>query len=133
VPIYVGQANCSLFDRLKNHYTAGDFVGRWDRFTWFGFREVIGGKKPKLKKPGAVFHVSTRQLLDHLEALLIHSVEPRLNGQEGRFGKGVTRYKQVRDDRLGPDDRELLEAMAKKGELLPDGMKVTARGWRRVD
>ena len=132
VPIYVGQANGRLFARLKDHYLKGDFVGRWDRFTWFGFRPVIGGKTPKLKKSGADFHISPAQLLDHLEALLIHSFEPQLNGQEGRFGESVIRYKQVRDARLGPADRELLEAMAKKGELVPDGKKITPTGWKDV-
>lgn len=132
VPIYVGQANCTLFARLKNHYLRGDFVGRWDRFTWFGFRAVVGGKKPKLKKPGASFHITPRQLLDHLEALLIHSFEPQLNGQEGRFGKSVIRHKQVRDTRLGPDDRGLWEAMAKKGNLVPDGKRITPTGWKDI-
>lgn len=131
-PIYVGQANCSLFSRLKMHYLEGDFVERWDRFTWFGFRAVIGGNNPKLKKPGADFHIGTKQLLDHLEAMLIHAFEPRLNGQEGRFGKSVTRYKQIRDPRLGPGDRVLLEGMAVKGELVPDGHRITKTGWRDV-
>ena len=133
VPIYVGLANCSLFSRLTNHYLAGDFVGRWDRFSWFGFRSVIGGANPRLKAPGAAFHITQRQLLDHLEALLIHSFEPQLNGQEGRFGAAVIRYKQIRDDRLGPNDRDLVEAMAKKGNLLPDGKRITAFGWKDVD
>ena len=132
IPIYVGQANCTLFSRLKMHYVSGDFVGRWDRFTWFGFREVIGGNKPVLRMAGSDFHITTNQLLDHLEAMLIHSCEPRLNGQEGRFGKGVTRYKQVRDPRLGPSDRELIEAMAVKGNLVPSGKKVTPSGWKDV-
>jgi hypothetical protein len=132
VPIYVGQANCTLFSRLKMHYLSGDFVGRWDRFTWFGFRAVIGGVNPSLKKPGSDFHISTNQLLDHLEAMLIHSYEPRLNGQEGRFGKSVVRYKQVRDPRLGPNDRDLLEGMAVEGDLVPSGKRITPTGWKDV-
>jgi len=131
-PIYVGQANCSLFARLKTHYTRGDFAGRWNRFTWFGFRQVIGGKTPALKNPGTDFHVTTNQLLNHLEALLIHTIEPHLNGQEGRFGAAVTRYKQFRDPRLGPTDRELLEAMAVAGKLVPPGKRITKSGWKDV-
>lgn len=130
VPIYVGQANRSLFSRLKDHYLSGDFVGRWDRFTWFGFRKVVGGQKPKLKAPSDTFTISTTQLLDHLEALLIHSFEPQLNGQDGRFGKSVIRYKQVRDDRLGPSDRALWESMAKAGNLVPKGKRITLTGWK---
>ena len=131
-PIYVGQANCSIFARLKMHYLSGDFVGRWDRFTWFGFRAVIGGKNPRLKKPGADFHISTNQLLNHLEAMLIHSFEPQLNGQEGRFGRPVVRYRQVRDPRLGPGDRALIEGMAIRGNLVPIGKKITPSGWKNV-
>jgi len=93
---------------------------------------VIGGNSPKLKAAGADFHITTNQLLDHLEAMLIHSYEPRLNGQEGRFGKGVTRYKQVRDPRLGPGDRDLLEAMAVEGDMVPSGKRITATGWKDV-
>lgn len=100
-PIYVGQANGRLFGRLKEHCLRDDLAGRWDRFTWFGLRKKIGKKNPKLSVPGVNFHISTRQLLDHLEAIMIHSFEPALNGQEGRFGKVVTRFKQVRDPRLG--------------------------------
>ena len=63
--------------------------------------------------------------------MLIHTFEPRLNGQEGRFGMSVVRYKQVRDARLGPDDRGLLEAIAIKGKLVPHGHKITKTGWKR--
>lgn len=108
----------------------GDLAGRWDRFSWFGFRKVIGGKKPSLSKAGIVFTISTRQLLDHLEAMMIHAFEPARNGQEGRFGKMFVRYKQIRDDRLAPPNRALLEAMAVAGKLLPPGKKVTKTGWK---
>ena len=129
-PVYVGQANKTLFARLKHHYLADDLVGRWDRFTWFGFRGVGVGNDPKLSKPDVSFHISTKQLLDHLEAAMIHGFEPPMNGQEGRFGKAVKRYKQVRDPRLGPNDRGLLESMAVKGGLVPDGKKITKTGWK---
>ena len=130
VPIYVGQANKTLFSRLKQHHERDDLVGRWDCFTWFGFRKVVGGAKPRLSKADANFSISTRQLLDHLEATLIHGFEPILNGQEGRFGKSVLRYKQVRDPRLGPDDRTLIETIGSNANLLPDGKKITKTGWK---
>lgn len=130
VPVYVGQANKTLWARLHKHMLHDDLAGRWDRFTWLGFRKVIGGDDPKLSKPGSAFHIATKQLLDHLEAALIHSFEPAMNGQEGRFGEGVIRYKQVRDTRLGPTDRKLLEGMAVKGKLMPDGKRITKSGWK---
>ncbi len=131
-PIYVGQANNTLFARLKAHHLSDDLAGRWDRFTWFGFRSVVGGKKPRLSVAGVDFHIGTNQLLDHLEAAMIHAFEPSLNGQEGRFGKTVLRYSQVRDERLGPSNRQLLEGMAQKGDLVPEGKKITKTGWKNV-
>ena len=131
-PIYVGQANKRLFARLKGHHLHDDLAGRWDRFSWFGFRKVVGGNTPKLSKADVDFSISTRQLLDHLEALLIHAFEPALNGQEGRFGKRVIRYKQVRDERLGPEDRVLIEAIASAGKMLPPGKKITKTGWKNA-
>lgn len=132
-PVYVGQANRRLFARLKHHYVADDLVGRWDRFSWFGFRKVVGGGRPKLSSAEANFHITPSQLLDHLEAVLIHSMEPSMNGQEGRFGRSVTRYRQVRDDRLGPTDRELLEQIAHVGGYLPRGPKWSKSGWKPRD
>ena len=126
-PIYVGQCNKTLFWRLKMHHYEDDLAGRWDRFSWFGFRRAIAAG---LSVAGVDFHISTRQLLDHLEALLIHSFEPPMNGQEGRFGKKVIRYKQIRDKRLGPDDRELAEMTARNGKFLDAGYKITKRGWK---
>ncbi|HQP35686.1 MAG TPA: hypothetical protein PLI95_10910 [Polyangiaceae bacterium] len=132
VPIYVGQANKTLWARLHMHMFKDDLAERWDRFTWLGFRKVIGGASPKLSDPDSVFHISPKQLLDHFEAALIHAFEPPMNGQEGRFGKGVVRYKQVRDERLGPSDRNLLECMAEQGDVLPQGKKITKTGWKDV-
>lgn len=129
-PIYVGQANKALFARLKQHHESDDLTGRWDHFTWFGFRKVIGGVNPSLSKPGVGFAISTRQLLDHVEAVLIHGFEPPLNGQEGRFGNSVKRYTQVRDDRLGPSDRGLLELVVSNGGFLAEGQEITRSGWR---
>jgi hypothetical protein len=129
-PIYVGQANKTLFARLKAHFLKDDLAGRWDTFTWFGLRKVVGGNIPRLSKPGSKFSISTTQLLNHFEAALIHAFETPLNGQEGRFGDEVTRYKQVRDSRLGPTDRELLEGMALAGGFVPSGKRITKSGWK---
>lgn len=131
-PIYIGQANKTLFARLKAHYLTDDLASRWDTFTWFGLHSVVGGNTPRLSKPDTNFSISTTQLLDHLEAVMIHAFEPLLNGQEGRFGERVTRYKQVRDSRLGPTDRELLEGMALTGGLVPAGKRITKSGWKDV-
>jgi hypothetical protein len=131
-PVYVGQANGSLFSRLQMHYRNDDLAGRWETFTWLGMRKVLKGFDPKLSNNASKFSINRKQLLDHLEAAMIHAFEPPMNGQEGRFGKAVIRYKQVRDPRLGPSDRGLLESVASKGGFVPNGLKITKSGWKDV-
>jgi hypothetical protein len=127
-PIYVGQAKKRLFARLKEHFVLDDLQGRWNRFTWFGLRKALANGD--LSVHGVDFHISTDQLLDHLEAVMIHGFEPPRNGQDGRFGKNVTRYAQVRDSRLGPSDRKLMEMIATNGAFLPTNISITPTGWR---
>lgn len=129
-PVYVGQANSSLFARLQMHYRKDDLVGRWETFTWIGMRRALSGDDPSLSSNESSFHINRGQLLDHLEAAMIHAFEPPMNGQEGRFGKSVVRYSQIRDERLGPSDRELLELIAKATKALPEGMRITPSGWK---
>lgn len=131
-PVYVGQANGSLFARLQMHYRTDDLVGRWDTFTWFGMRSVTGAnsKAPGLSNNTSDFHIGREQLLNHFEGAMIHAFEPPMNGQDGRFGKQVIRYRQIRDPRLGPSDRELAELIALNGGMLQRGPKPTKTGWR---
>lgn len=132
-PVYVGQANQSLFARLQMHYRKDDLVGRWDTFTWLGMRRALAGADPDLSNNESSFNIKRSQLLDHFEAAMIHAFEPPMNGQEGRFGSSVVRYSQVRDDRLGPSDRELYEMIAKVSGALPQGTRITPSGWRNED
>ncbi len=131
-PIYVGQANGSLFARLQSHYRSDDLAGRWNTFTWFGMRSVtkLNSNEPGLSNNTSDFHITRKQLLDHFEGAMIHAFEPPLNGQDGRFGKSVIRYKQIRDPRLGPSDRDLLELIALNGGMLNNRSKPTKTGWR---
>jgi hypothetical protein len=108
VPIYVGQAgagNAKLFNRLKRH-RADDLAERWDRFSWFGLRRALNNGD--LSKEIQSSHPPIETVLNHIEAILIHSIEPPLNRQGGRFGESVTRYLQVRDERLGPTEEEMI-------------------------
>ena len=43
-----------------------------------------------------------------MEALLIHTSEPPLNRQGGRFGDEVEWYEQFRDPRLGPTRERMI-------------------------
>jgi hypothetical protein len=106
--IYVGQAgrgNQRFFDRLKQHRT-DDLAARWNRFSWFGVRGVT--QTCELTAVPKKRHPELGNVLNHIEAILIHSVEPPLNRQSGRFGDKVTRYLQVRDERLGPTHEEII-------------------------
>lgn len=105
--VYVGQTGKgeqNLFVRLRQH-RFDDLAGRWDRFSWFGVRRVLKGGDLAKKSTG--FHPSLTTTLNHVEAVLIHATEPPRNGQQGRFGKNVVRYLQVRDPRLGLQEDEL--------------------------
>lgn len=130
--IYVGQSgsgNQKLFKRLRQH-RKDDLAGRWDRFSWFGTRRVIHGKR--LSGKGERFRPTRYTVLDHIEGILIHACEPPLNGQGGRFGKNVKRYLQVRDERLGPTTHELLEVISRSDVvgINPKKLQLIGRKWK---
>ena len=92
--IYIGQTGGKgqkLMARLVQH-RRHDLAGRWNMFSWFGTRSVLGTLELKAEKKGAS---TTHPLaLNHLEAVLIHVAEPRLNRQGGKWGKSVKKYLQ---------------------------------------
>ncbi|EED33289.1 hypothetical protein NOR53_1009 [gamma proteobacterium NOR5-3] len=51
---------------------------------------------------------SVRVSLNQIEAVLLAASEPYLNKQGGRFGKRATQFMQIRDERLGITDSEML-------------------------
>jgi len=108
--IYVGQAGsgkATLFSRLKKH-RKDQLTDRWDRFSWFGLRRVL--KNGALGKLNARARSTAATTLNQIEAVLIATAEPALNRQGGRFGKR-RRYLQVRDERLGPTEREMIQKL----------------------
>src|ERR1039457_4974310 len=39
--VYVGKTgSMSLGTRLRTHYFSDDVAGRWDRFSWYGYRRI---------------------------------------------------------------------------------------------
>lgn len=117
--VYVGQNNSSnLLTRLKQHRN-DDLAGRWNRVSWFGMRAVLK-KGHRLAKFNETVHVSRTHVLNHIEGILIHAAEPRLNRQGGKFGKNIERYLQVRDDRLGPNEKEILRELYKQKKKVDD-------------
>ena len=109
--IYVGQTgskNQRLFGRLKRH-RKDVLAGRWDHFSWFGLRRVKRNGQLSIDKHKAGATVATA--LNHIEAVLISAAEPTLNRQGGRFGRDAKRYLQVRDDRLGLTEAEMIQEL----------------------
>ena len=107
--VYVGQNNGQqLIGRLKQH-RKDDLSERWNRFSWFGLRRVIANGN--LAKYNQDVHALNRDVLNHIEAILIHSAEPPLNRQGGKFGDNIERYIQKRDERLGPSEEKMLKAL----------------------
>ena len=108
--IYVGQAgvgNQKLFNRLKQH-TRDALAGRWNRFSWFGIRRVLANRNLSAEKDAK--HTTLENVLNHIEAILIHAGEPQHNRQGGRFGDEVTQYLQFRDfENLGLTSDEKIE------------------------
>jgi hypothetical protein len=107
--VYVGQVGAGsqkLFTRLKQH-TRDSLAGRWNKFSWFGVRWV---KKTDstLSAEADGKHSTHTEVLNHIEAILIHSAEPKQNRQGGRFGEDVVQYLQQRDEQLGPTRDEMI-------------------------
>lgn len=104
--IYAGQTGTGrqrLLDRLKLHLR-DDLAGRWNRFSWFGVRRV--NRDRSLSAEAQAAHPPLDEVLNHMEAIIIHTAEPPLNRQGGRWGAHVEWYVQRRDPRLGPTDSE---------------------------
>ncbi len=112
--VYIGQAGSGrrkLFARLKEHHRRDDLAGRWDKFSWFGLRRPLNSGKLSVVKLRHSASLSTA--LNHIEAVLLSAAEPSHNKQSGRWGKekGVYKYLQHRDDRLGPTQEEMIKEM----------------------
>ena len=113
--VYVGQAGAGneyLFDRLRQH-TRDALADRWTRFSWFGIKWV---RKNGLLSVGAEqASVKSKDILNHVEAILISAAEPPHNRQGGRFGDNVKQYLQYRDDdELGPTQESMVTELWKK-------------------
>ena len=97
--MYVGRAagkSRSLFYRLRSHRDDLSKAPLWDRFSWFGFREVQPNGSMKRLEDSA--DVPIKALITILETVLIQSSLPRLNGQRGELLGTI--YEQVTDPEL---------------------------------
>jgi hypothetical protein len=98
-PYYVGKAD-RLGRRLKQHLN-DRHAGRWNRFSWFGFRPVLVSRDEmglcRLKEPREKTRGTTPQAIAELEALLIRALGLENNYAKMRF-PGARAWQQVRLD-----------------------------------
>lgn len=93
--IYVGRmTKGGLFGRLKAH-TTGRFATRWDRFSWFGFREP--SDDGTLRPIESAFGIEA--VIEAMEAVLIETLELPQNRRRGDDFAG-TEYDQVPDQAM---------------------------------
>jgi hypothetical protein len=114
-PIYAGQAangKSNLFVRLRHHWNV-DLRGRWDRFSWFGTREVTSGGTLARPSKGTT---TLRVMHDQLEALLLSAMELPQNKQGGKWSK-AKRYTQERDPRLGLTEVQMLRDLLDNADV----------------
>lgn len=122
--LYVGQAgygNSRLYQRLHQHRSDA-LVDRWTKFSWFGIDPVRGRSGSKAIEQKEPSGAEVKDILNHLEAILIAAAEPRLNRQGGKFGKAL-QYRQWYHE---PDD-ELdlrLSAIEKTLQALEKGQRA---------
>lgn len=110
--IYIGQAiKRPLGIRLREH-TTDRLSGRWDRFSWFGFRPV--DNTGKLIENLKFDHLTTEQIGDLLEAILIESIEPRQNRRQGNLFYGLEYLQQEAPELKEKQMKQTIQAMVEK-------------------
>lgn len=94
--VYAGQTQAArgdtgLYGRLKSHNDDIRKIGRWNTFSWFGFKP-IDGRTGMLNDAPKTFR--TGDVITLVETILIESLLPRLNMRSGDH------IRQARDSRL---------------------------------
>lgn len=99
-PYYVGLARGDSIGRRLRSHTRDRHAGKWDRFSWFGFRRVLtrrlsDGTRDLGDVPKRLL-TESRWTIGDIEALLIQSLgtQHRGNWQEMRFA-AARRWTQV--------------------------------------
>lgn len=114
-PVYVGKADKqSIGYRIQLHRQSRRKGPRWDRFSWFGIRGLR--TNGKLRAISAAFHPKKDELIATLEALLIATIDPRLNSRREKFKNATPLYQSEEDKPIEIEDR--LGSIEKKLEQL---------------
>ncbi len=110
--IYVGRASDTLSARLVFH-TVDRLAGRWDRFSWFGLRNV--GPNGELIDRAAPWDELV--VIETLEALLIESLEPPLNRRRGDNFSGVEYLQAVDPEIERMEQRRVIEQLSRSIDI----------------
>lgn len=106
--VYVGRAiDQPLGTRLRQH-TIDRLNGRWDRFSWFGVKQV--GSEGGLK-PSSGFSISAETLIITMEALLIEGLEPPQNRKRGDEFRAIEFIQDVDPDIRRKRQAQMLDEM----------------------
>ena len=99
-PYYVGLVgNERLGPRLRDHYLKDRHSGKWNRFSWFGFRDGEGFCE--LKDLAERAHGQPAKELADIEALLIQAFGLSSNKSRMRF-RAAHRWDQVKEVDVAP-------------------------------
>ncbi len=99
-PYYVGLVGKErLGPQLRDHYLKDDHRGKWNRFSWFGFRKVLMRKDSdgfcELKDLAERAHGQPAREIEDIEALLIQAFGLSSNKSRMRF-RFAQRWDQVK-------------------------------------
>lgn len=102
-PAYVGLSRKQdIANRLRSHWGNDHLQGKWDRFSWFGFRGVSESRDErglqKLKTMPLTSKIAPAAAIADMEALLIWSLGPRANKARMRFQDGEEWTQIAHDD-----------------------------------
>ena len=92
--VYVGRTDAEksgLLQRLRHHHRRSDWSGKWERFSWFGVRQV-DDQGNMIDGPD----IATKEIVVALmETLLIEVLGPALNRNQGDYLGNL--YRQATD------------------------------------
>lgn len=102
-PYYVGIVTRGLLGRRLRQHTLDEHGSRWDRFSWFGFRQVLRSKNLdgtcRLRELAESAFGSPIGVISSLESVLIQVLGTPGNTKHGRF-PDAEQWEQVRRDQV---------------------------------
>ncbi|SDE85307.1 HTH domain-containing protein [Limimaricola pyoseonensis] len=111
--IYVGRSiDRPLGQRLYEH-TRDRLNGRWERFSWFGLKEVDAHGKLKGSAPS----FEMEKVVAAFEAILIESLEPPQNRKRGDHFKAVEYIQAPSPRNNNAMKQELIQQLIKQMEM----------------